>query len=153
MNTRALVTPILIGVDIHGLLHLLSRPRYLHLWADGSPAGGLAVQQCHPETELVLRSAGPWLKGQGTKEEDVVCSEKSQRNGTSPTSWVILLQQFLAHINKNHFVSDNCCKSRVLYLAFYLRPSVGYIALMSHEECSYAFPTSNSKLGSGTQNI
>lgn len=30
---------------------------------------------------------------------------------------------------------------------------MGYIALMSHdEECSHAFPTPNSKLGSGTQN-
>lgn len=75
---------------LHGSLLLLSRPRYLHLWADGGPAGGLAVQQCHPETELVLRSAGSWLKGQGTKEEDVVRSEKSQRKGTSPTSRGVL---------------------------------------------------------------
>lgn len=80
MNTRTLVTPILMGVDIHGSLLLLPRPGHLHLWADGGPARGLAVQQCHPETEPVLRSADSWLKGQGTKEEDVVHSETSQRN-------------------------------------------------------------------------
>ena len=61
-------------------LLLLSRPRYLHVWAGRGPTRGLAVQQCHPEEEPVLRSAGSWLEGPGTKEEDEVAhSELSQR--------------------------------------------------------------------------
>lgn len=72
--------PILMWVDIHGPLLLLSRPRYLHVWAGRGPTRGLAVQQCHPEEEFVLRSAGSWLKGPGTKEEDEVAhSELNQR--------------------------------------------------------------------------
>ena len=57
-------------VDIHGPLLLLSRPRYLHVWAGRGPTRGLAVQQCHPEEELVLRSAGSCLKDPGTTEEE-----------------------------------------------------------------------------------
>lgn len=117
------------GVDIHGSLLLLSRPRYLHLWADRGPEWGRAVQQCHPETELVLRSAGSWLKGQGTEEEDVVRSERSQKIGTSPPSRGVCLQQFLVHVNKNHSVSDNCCKSRVFYFEFLLEVSCGLHSL------------------------
>lgn len=95
MNTGALVTPVFTGEDIHGSLLLLSRPRYLYLWADWGPPRGPAVQQCHSETEPVLRSAGSWLKGQGTKEEEVVRSEISQRNSASPAFHGVLLHNSL----------------------------------------------------------
>lgn len=95
MNTGALVTPVFTGEDIHGSLLLLSRPRYLYLWADWGPPRGPAVQQCHSETEPVLRSAGSWLKGQGTKEEEVVRSEMSQRSSASPAFHGVLLHNSL----------------------------------------------------------
>uniref|UniRef100_A0A8I5NAY1 Uncharacterized protein n=1 Tax=Papio anubis TaxID=9555 RepID=A0A8I5NAY1_PAPAN len=38
-----------------GPLLLPPRPGYLHLWAGRGPARCPAVQQCHPEAELVLR--------------------------------------------------------------------------------------------------
>uniref|UniRef100_A0A8D1RUT3 All-trans-retinol 13,14-reductase n=1 Tax=Sus scrofa TaxID=9823 RepID=A0A8D1RUT3_PIG len=41
---------------------------YLHLWVDGSPAGGPAVQWRHSEAELVLRSLEAGLEDPGTEE-------------------------------------------------------------------------------------
>ena len=77
------------GSDAHGPLLLSPRPGCLHLWVDGSPARGPAVQQRHPEAEPVLRPSEAWRKGPGTEEEELVWSGMSQRksgqcSGTAP---------------------------------------------------------------------
>lgn len=41
--------------DAHGPLPLSPKPGYLHLWVGGGLARGHAVQQRHPEAELVPR--------------------------------------------------------------------------------------------------
>lgn len=146
--------PILTWVDIHGPLLLLSRPRYLHVWSNRGPTWGLAVQQYHPEEELVLRSAGSWLKSPGTTEEEdeVAHSELSQR--TAPPQLLshgVLLLYFLVHIFKSALFLMPAA-NRVL-LCTLLKPSVGCTALMSQdEECSHAFPTPSTEQVSSTQN-
>ena len=63
--------------DAHRPPLLSPRPRYPHLWVDWSPARGLAVQQCHPEAELVLRPLEAWLADPGPEEEEVSPGELS----------------------------------------------------------------------------
>lgn len=71
-------SPLLVGAA-YGSLLLPPRPGCLHLWTDGRPARGPAVQQRHPEAELVLRPSEAWLKDPGAEEEELVQGGMSQR--------------------------------------------------------------------------
>ncbi|EDL91047.1 all-trans-13,14-dihydroretinol saturase, isoform CRA_a [Rattus norvegicus] len=73
--------------------------------------------------------------------------------GVTPTFHGVLLRNSLHIETKTILFLITVVRQEFFTLHFHLRPSVGYRALMSHdEECSHAFPTPNSKLGSGTEN-
>lgn len=78
-------------MDAHRPPLLSPRPRHCHLWVGWSPARGLAVQQRHPEAELVLRPSEARIADPGPEEKELVGSGRSQSNWHIPCLTCVFL--------------------------------------------------------------